>query len=139
MDSLAAGSSRRPAAGSRSRLQSRQGIRLLKLGLEIVPREVKRRLDAGEAIRLLDVREPVEYAMCSIQGAELIPMNTVPGRLQEIEGLAEAGLVVVYCHHGMRSLSVVHWLRENGVESCQSMDGGIERWSVEIDPAVPRY
>lgn len=111
----------------------------MKLELEIAPQEVKRRLDAGEAVRLLDVREPVEYAICSLQAAELIPMNTVPGHLQQIEGLADDGLVVVYCHHGMRSLSVVHWLREQGVESCQSMQGGIERWSVEIDPAMPRY
>jgi rhodanese-related sulfurtransferase len=111
----------------------------LKLELEIAPKEVKRRLDSGEALLLLDVREPLEYATSSLPSAELIPMNTVPGRLREIEGFAGSGLVVVYCHHGTRSLSVVHWLREQGVENCQSMEGGIERWSLEIDPAVPRY
>ena len=111
----------------------------MKLDLEIAPKEVKRRLDAGEALLLLDVREPLEYATSALPAAELIPMNTVPGRLREIEGLAAGSLVVVYCHHGTRSLSVVHWLREQGVENCQSMEGGIERWSLEIDPAVPRY
>ncbi len=111
----------------------------MKLDLEIAPREVKRRLDAGEAVLLLDVREPLEYAICAIPEAELIPMNTVPGRLREIEQRAHENLVVVYCHHGTRSLSVTCWLHEQGVENCQSMEGGIERWSLEIDPAVPRY
>lgn len=117
----------------------RKGICLLKLGMEIAPREVKRRLDAGEALLLLDVREPLEYAICSIPEGQLIPMNTIPGRLREIEERAQSGLIVVFCHHGTRSLSVACWLREQGVENCQSMEGGIERWSLEIDPAVPRY
>jgi rhodanese-related sulfurtransferase len=117
----------------------RKGLSGLKLDLEITPKEVKRRLDSGEALLLLDVREPLEYATSSLSSAELIPMNTVPGRLREIERFAGNRLVVVYCHHGTRSLSVVHWLREQGVENCQSMEGGIERWSIEIDPNVPRY
>jgi len=111
----------------------------LKLDLEISPGEVKRRLDAGQALLLLDVREPLEYAVSALADAELIPMNTVPERLPDIMGFAGRCLVVVYCHHGTRSLSVVHWLREQGVENCQSLGGGIERWSLEIDPAVPRY
>jgi len=116
-----------------------KGLRLLIQGLEITPQEVTRRLDTGEAALLLDVREPVEYAICSLPQAELIPMNTVPGRLREIEELADGRLIVVYCHRGMRSLSVVHWLREQGVQNCQSMEGGILRWSLEIDPAMPMY
>lgn len=109
------------------------------LDFEITPREVKQKLDAGDRILLVDVREPMEHQICSIDGAHLIPMNTVPARLQALEAAGEEALVVVFCHHGMRSLSVVNWLRQQGVENCQSMAGGIERWSVEIDPAVPRY
>ena len=108
------------------------------LDLEISPQETKRGLDEGTVV-LLDVREPAEYDICSIQGARLIPMNTIPGRLQEIVELAESGTLVVYCHHGVRSLNVVEWLRRQAVGNCCSLAGGIERWSTEIDPAVPRY
>jgi rhodanese-related sulfurtransferase len=104
---------------------------------EITPRDVKRKVDAGEAIRLIDVREPGEFAICKINGAELIPMRSIAQNLQELDDAA--ALLVVFCHHGVRSLSVVEWLRRQGVENCQSMAGGIDRWSVEIDPAVPRY
>lgn len=104
---------------------------------EIVPREVKRKRDAGEPIRLIDVREPAEFAISRIEGGELIPMRSIPQHLQELDG--EAGLLVVFCHHGVRSLSVVDWLRRQGVENCLSMAGGIDRWSIEIDPSVPRY
>ena len=117
----------------------RKGLSGLKLDLEITPKEVKRRLDSGEILLLLDVREPLEYATSALPSAELIPMNTVPDRLGKIESFAAASVIVVYCHHGTRSLSVVHWLREQGVENCQSMAGGIERWSLEVDPNVPRY
>ena len=66
-------------------------------------------------------------------------MRTVPGELQRLDTLAEETPLVVFCHHGVRSLNVVHWLREQGVAACQSMAGGIDRWSLEIDPGVPRY
>jgi len=105
--------------------------------LEITPREVKERLDRGEKIRLVDVREPHEYQQARIEGSELIPMRTVPQALASLQA-GEAPLVVL-CHHGMRSLQVVSWLREQGVESCSSMAGGIDRWSREIDAGVPRY
>jgi rhodanese-related sulfurtransferase len=107
--------------------------------METTPADVKQRLDAGEKLVLLDCREPQEWALTRIEGAELIPMNTVPQRLQHIEGLADEATVIVYCHHGMRSLSVVDWLRRQGVENCQSMAGGIEYWSTSVDPSVPRY
>lgn len=109
------------------------------LPYEITPAEVKQRQQAGARLTLIDVREPAEHQICSIGGAHLIPMASVPGTLQALEAAAEQSLVVVFCHHGVRSLSVVNWLRQQGVENCQSMAGGIERWSVEIDPAVPRY
>jgi adenylyltransferase/sulfurtransferase len=111
----------------------------LKLALEMTPAEAKRRIEAGEAIELIDVREPFEYAICSLDGAELIPMNTIPERLGELDERADDKLLLLYCHHGIRSLNAVSWLRGQGVENCQSLAGGIERWSVEVDPGVPRY
>ncbi|MEZ5351778.1 MAG: rhodanese-like domain-containing protein [Bryobacteraceae bacterium] len=111
----------------------------MSLPYEITVHEVKARLDAGEALRLIDVREVHEHALTRIEGAELIPMNTVPQRVGELEAHADAATVVIFCHHGMRSLSVVDWLRRQGLEQCQSMAGGIDAWSVAIDPSVPRY
>ena len=107
--------------------------------LEITPQEVKQRLDAGEPVALIDVREPHEFALARIEGAQLIPMRQVPGEIQTLEARAGAGALIVYCHHGVRSLHVVHWLREQGIEACQSMAGGIDAWSLSIDRSVPRY
>jgi rhodanese-related sulfurtransferase len=69
----------------------------------------------------------------------LIPLRTVPAQLQRLEALADERTLIVYCHHGVRSLNVVNWLREQGISNCQSMAGGTDRWSLEIDPSVPRY
>jgi len=66
----------------------------------------------------------------------LIPLGDIPSNLQRLEN---AERVVFFCHHGMRSLDAAAWLRSQGVEGAQSMTGGIERWSTEIDPSVPRY
>ncbi len=107
--------------------------------MEISPTDVKRRLDAGEKLRLIDVREPDEFALCCIAGADLIPMRQIPAELQTLEGYSDEGPLIVFCHHGVRSLNVVSWLRHNGVENCHSMAGGIEAWSLMVDPSVPRY
>ena len=96
-------------------------------------------MESGDKMALIDVREPVEFQQARIEGAALIPMRTVPAELQRVEGLADEGTVVVFCHHGVRSLQVVNWLREQGVAACQSMAGGIDRWSREVDATVPRY
>jgi rhodanese-related sulfurtransferase len=109
------------------------------LPLEITPHEVKRRLQAGEKLVLIDVREPSEFQLARIGGADLIPMRAVPAELSRLDAQADHTPLIVFCHHGVRSLNVVHWLREQGVDACQSMAGGIDRWSLEIDPAVPRY
>lgn len=109
------------------------------LPLEITPSEVKRRLEAGERLSLIDVREPFEYAQARIDGSRLAPMRTIPESLPSLEEESEQSTLIVLCHHGMRSLNVVDWLRRQGVEACMSMQGGIDRWSCEIDPAVPRY
>ena len=108
------------------------------LPLEIAPLEAKKKLDTGEAV-LIDVREVAEHQLTRIEGAELIPMNTVPQRLQYLDGLADEKTLLIYCHHGMRSLNVVDWLRRQGVTNCQNVSGGIERWSTTVDPAVQRY
>ncbi len=108
------------------------------LPLEISPLDARARIDAGDAV-LIDVREAAEYALARIDGAELIPMNTIPQRLQHLEAIADEKLLIVHCHHGMRSLNVVDWLRRQGVANCQSMAGGIELWSAQVDPKVPRY
>jgi rhodanese-related sulfurtransferase len=108
------------------------------LPYEIAPAEAKEKVEAGEAL-LIDVREEIEFRMARIEGAELIPMNTIPQHLQRLDGLADEKLLVVHCHHGMRSLNVVNWLRQQGVANCVSMAGGIELWSTQVDPGVPRY
>ena len=107
------------------------------LPYEIEPVEAAALLAAGAA-RMIDVREPDEWAVCRIEGAELLPL----GRLA-----AEAGArlpdpparVLVTCHHGMRSLHAVQWLRARGWERAQSLAGGVDRWAEEIEPAMARY
>lgn len=88
---------------------------------------------------LIDVREPQEFQTARIPGAQLMPMRSIPAALQVLESAADEATLIVVCHHGVRSLNVVNWLREQGIEACQSMAGGIEQWSLEIDPSVPRY
>jgi rhodanese-related sulfurtransferase len=105
--------------------------------LEIAPREVKDLIDRNQPLRLLDVREVFEFEQARIEGADLIPMSMVPDHLDELK--AETRPIVVLCHHGMRSLQVVEWLRRQGISDCRSMSGGIDQWSCEIDPAVGRY
>jgi rhodanese-related sulfurtransferase len=108
------------------------------LPLEISAKEAKARLDGHVAV-LIDVREPEEFAVARIDGAELLPMQTVPGELQKLEAMADERDLLVMCHHGVRSLNVAAWLRERGIENCFSIAGGIDEWSREIDPGVPRY
>jgi rhodanese-related sulfurtransferase len=107
------------------------------LAIEISAGDVKAKLDAGEPLRLIDCREPFEWELCRIEGARLLPMNSIPQHLQELDD--DGPPIVVYCHHGVRSMSVVDWLRRQGVENCQSMSGGIDYWSLTVDRSVPRY
>jgi rhodanese-related sulfurtransferase len=104
--------------------------------LQISAKEVSERIARGDKLFLLDVREHWEYELSRIAGATLIPLGTLPANLNT---LLDADNVICYCHHGVRSLDAAVWLRQQGVESAKSMAGGIERWSVEIDPRVPRY
>jgi len=108
----------------------------LMANIEITPSETKALLAREKEVLFLDVREQWEYDTSHIEGSVLIPMREIPGNLQRIENSDQ---IVVFCHHGMRSLDVAAWLRTQGVESARSMAGGIDRWSTEIDPKVPRY
>jgi rhodanese-related sulfurtransferase len=103
--------------------------------------ELKALLDGGaNNALLLDVREPWEaqLARISIPGVseKLLPMGEIPARFEELDPLQP---VVAYCHHGMRSLQVVAFLQRQGFDSVYNLAGGIDAWSQEVDPGVPRY
>jgi len=104
---------------------------------EITPEEVKAKIDRRDSFTLLDVREPWEFETARIDNAKLIPMGDVPSRAhQELDPDEE---VVVLCHHGVRSMNVTVWLRQQGFEKAQSMRGGIDAWSRRVDGKVPVY
>jgi rhodanese-related sulfurtransferase len=104
---------------------------------EITPEDVKAKLDQGEDFTLLDVREPWEFERSPMARATLMPMGDVPSRAhQELDPEAH---IVVLCHHGVRSMNVTVWLRQQGFEKAQSMLGGIDSWSRKIDQNVPVY
>jgi rhodanese-related sulfurtransferase len=104
--------------------------------LEISAADLQKKKKSGERFLLVDVREQWEFDICRIEGATLIPMRSIPAHLQQLDVDQD---VVCYCHHGQRSLDVAAWLRAQGIETAQSLAGGIDRWSLEIDPGVPRY
>lgn len=104
---------------------------------EITAPEVAQLRLAGLSFTLLDVREPWEIASASIEGSVNIPMGELPARANT--ELDPDSQIVVLCHHGARSLSVTEWLRREGFPSTQSMAGGINQWSREVDPTVPMY
>ena len=104
---------------------------------EITPEEVKAKLDRREPFTLLDVREPWEFETSRIDGAKLMPMGDVPTRAnQELDPDEH---VIVLCHHGVRSMNVTVWLRQQGFDKAQSMRGGIDAWSRGVDGKVPVY
>ena len=104
--------------------------------MEVAPGEVKDKLGRGEKFVFVDVREKWEYDTTHIEGSVLIPLREIPANLARLEAADE---IVLFCHHGMRSLDAAAWLRSQGVKGARSMAGGIDRWSAEIDPNVPRY
>jgi rhodanese-related sulfurtransferase len=85
---------------------------------------------------LLDVREPWEYEKARIQGATLIPMREIPGRIAEVDEDSE---IVAICHHGGRSMQVAMFLEKQGFKRVHNLVGGIDAWSRTVDPAVPLY
>jgi rhodanese-related sulfurtransferase len=106
------------------------------LSYEISPTEAAQILREKGA-RLVDVREPWEFATTRIEGSLHLPMSEVPTRAQKELDIDER--LVIVCHHGVRSMNVTTWLRRQGFEKAQSLRGGIDAWSKEVDPAVARY
>lgn len=100
------------------------------------PVELKRRMDAGEPVELVDVREPFEYEIARIDGAKLIPLGEITERLDELKRQQP---IVVHCHSGMRSAQAVRLLQERGFANVFNLEGGIDAWSDQIDPNVPKY
>ena len=106
--------------------------------LEISVEEVRDRVERGEAIHLLDVREPEEVAICTLPGAEHIPMLPLFAGLR-VPSAAPDAEIVVYCHHGIRSFEAAQFLRLLGYRNARSLAGGIDAWSSRADPSMPRY
>lgn len=102
----------------------------------ITVRELKDRLDKGDKVFLLDVREPHEFSMARIEGSTLIPLGTLPNSLNQLDPADE---IVALCHKGMRSADAVGFLLQQGFSNVKNLVGGIDAWSVEIDHSVPRY
>ena len=103
--------------------------------LQITVEDLKRKLDTGEKPFILDVREPSEHTTANL-GGKLIPLGEIPKRFDELDRNRE---IVVHCHHGGRSQRAVEFLYEQGFGNVKSLVGGIDAWSVKIDPKVPRY
>lgn len=103
---------------------------------EITPRELADRIARGDTPRIIDVREPSEWAIARIPGAELIPLATLGVAQSKLDPNAE---IVILCHSGARSLWAARHLRDAGFKSVLNLTGGISRWSDEVDPGVPKY
>ncbi len=104
---------------------------------EITPEALKSLRDAGNDVTVLDVRESWEYQLAKIEGSKHIAMGDVPARFNQ--ELDPEDHIVIVCHHGVRSMNVTAWLRQQGFEKVQSLQGGIDRWSRQIDSSVPVY
>ena len=110
----------------------------------MTPVELKERLDRGDRLALLDVREDDERAYCSITPRQTVvdlhvPLGEVTDRVAEIHAGAESIPLVVFCHHGGRSEAAATWLASQGMADVHNLDGGIDAWSTQVDRSVPRY
>ena len=104
---------------------------------EITASELKTRMDAGEDIQLIDVRQPDEYAFAKIEGAKLIPLGEIMSRMSELDENRET---VIHCKMGGRSARAIEALQQTGYKgSLINLVGGITAWSNEVDPSVPKY
>ena len=103
---------------------------------EIFPLRLAARLQNGTPPVVVDVREPYEWAIGRIPGARLVPLNSLPQAVPSLDRDAE---LVVYCHHGVRSAAAATWLRDQGFTRVRNLVGGIDRWSLEVDPSLRRY
>jgi len=104
---------------------------------EIAPEAVKALLDNGRPVTIVDVREPHEYDICHIEGATLIPLSELPGRVDELNPDHE---IVLHCHHGGRSFQALTFLRDTaGFTKLKNLRGGIDAWAEDIEPEMARY
>jgi rhodanese-related sulfurtransferase len=110
------------------------------LPLEVTVEQVKDLRGRQPAPLLIDVREPDEYAICHLEGSRLLPLSGWPQEAARHNGLFETNApVIVYCHHGARSMRAAMFLRSRGVKQAQSMAGGVEEWALRVDPNMERY
>jgi adenylyltransferase/sulfurtransferase len=103
----------------------------------ITVEELKSRFDAGEGLRLIDVREPSEYRTAKIEGSELKPLGQIAGWANELTDKDEE--IVLHCHHGMRSDRACQYMAAQGFTNVKNLIGGIDEWSLKVDSSVPRY
>jgi len=106
---------------------------------EISVQQLAAKLAAGEAVCLLDVRQPWEHDRAALPGSQLVPLDQLTFRADSIRRPAADAPLVVYCHHGIRSQSAVALLEHLGFPNVVSLAGGIDAWSLLVDPKVPRY
>ncbi|MBC7842291.1 MAG: rhodanese [Gemmatimonadaceae bacterium] len=102
----------------------------------LTPVEIRDALAARSDVLLVDVREPGEYAVACIEGSALIPLRVLP---QQLDRLSRDREIILHCHHGMRSEMAGNFLLAQGYARVSHMVGGIDRWSDDVDPAVPKY
>ena len=106
------------------------------MSFTITPKELKARLDNGDKLVLLDVREPWENSLAKLNGSLLIPLGTLPQSLSQLDKNTE---IIAYCHHGMRSGDATGFLLQQGFPNVKNLIGGIDAWSIQVDGTVPRY
>ena len=103
---------------------------------EVAPRELAARMQRGDPLDVIDVREPYEWRIGRIEGARMIPLGRIGASMAELPRDRE---IVLYCHHGVRSLAAAEFLASQGFDGIWNLAGGIDRWSAEVDPSVPTY
>ena len=102
----------------------------------ISPKELKKSLDNGNKLVLVDVREEWEYSLAKVDGSILIPLGTLPQSLAQLNRDSE---IIAICHHGMRSADATNFLLQQGFQKVKNLVGGIDAWSTQVDGTVPRY
>lgn len=105
---------------------------------QLSPKEVEAWLKSAKPPKLLDVRQPEEHELVALPDSLLLPLGELYSRAEELEAWKDQD-VVVYCHHGIRSLNAIGQLKHLGFTKLHNLAGGIDRWSLEVDRALPRY
>lgn len=108
------------------------------LQMQITAPDLAAKLNGPNPPVLVDVREPEEFALCQIGGAILLPLSELQSRWSELQTF-EGREIVVYCHHGLRSSHAIRFLELAGMDRLWNLSGGIDEWSVKVDPGVARY